>query len=168
MFHLRRYCLFLLLFPMLCGAQAQRTPGALPKTDFSGRWRMIKDVSDFHGFQMPDIVVRVVDDHDPAMNVHTIQTTGQNTTTTDITYFTDGSITKNVVNGRDAESKCYWDGNVLVVRTEMKNAKGLDELITDRWELSGDKQTLTIASHVETEKGSVDMKMVCAREKPGT
>jgi hypothetical protein len=73
-----------------------------------------------------------------------------------------------VVNGRDAQSKCYWDGNVLVVRTEMKNSKGLDELITDRWELSSDKQTLTISSHVETEKGSVDMKMVCAREKLGT
>jgi hypothetical protein len=168
MFHLRRYCLFLAFVPLLCWGQAQRTPGALPKTDFSGRWRMMKNLSEFHGFQMPDIVVRIVDDHDPAMNIHTVQTTGQNTTTSDITYFTDGSITKNVVNGRDAQSKCYWDGNVLVVRTEMKNSKGLDELITDRWGLSSDKQTLTISSHVETEKGSVDMKMVCSREKLGT
>jgi hypothetical protein len=168
MFHLRRYRLFLAFVPLLCWGQAQRTPGALPKTDFSGRWRMMKNLSEFRGFQMPDIVVRIVDDHDPAMNIHTVQTTGQNTTTSDITYFTDGSITKNVVNGRDAQSKCYWDGNVLVVRTEMKNSKGLDELITDRWELSSDKQTLTISSHVETEKGSVDMKMVCAREKLGT
>jgi hypothetical protein len=168
MFHLRRYRLFLAFVPLLCWGQAQRTPGALPKTDFSGRWRMMKNLSEFRGFQMPDIVVRIVDDHDPAMNIHTVQTTGQNTTTSDITYFTDGSITKNVVNGRDAQSKCYWDGNVLVVRTEMKNSKGLNELITDRWELSSDKQTLTISSHVETEKGSVDMKMVCAREKLGT
>jgi hypothetical protein len=168
MFHLRRYRLLLALVPLLCSGQAQRTPGALPKIDFSGRWRMVKELSDFHGFQMPDIVVRIVDDHDPAMNVHTIQTTGQKTTTTDITYFTDGSITKNVVNGRDAESKCYWDGNVLVVRTSMKNSSGIDELISDRWDLSSDKQTLTISSHVETEKGSVDMKMVCTREKLGT
>ncbi len=168
MFHLRRYRLFLVLIPLLCCAQAQRTPGALRTTDFSGRWRMMKDLSDFHGFQMPDIVVRIVDDHDPAMNIHTIQTTGKNTTTSDITYFTDGSVTKNVINGRDAESKCYWDGKVLVVRTSMKNSKGIDELITDRWELSDDKKTLTISSHVETEKGSVDMKMVCAREKLGT
>ncbi len=168
MFHLRRYCSLLAVVPLVCLGQAQRTPGALPKTDFSGRWRMVKELSDFRGFQMPDIVVRIVDDHDPAMNVHTIQTTGQKTTTSDITYFTDGSITKNVVNGRDAESKCYWDGNVLVVRTSMKNSSGIDELISDRWDLSQDKQTLTISSHVETEKGSVDMKMVCAREKLGT
>ena len=81
---------------------------------------MLKEQSEFHGFQMPDIIVRVVDYHDPTMNVHTIQTSGQRTSIADLTYFTDGSITKNVINGRDAESKCYWDGNVLVVRTSMK------------------------------------------------
>ena len=129
---------------------------------------MLKEQSEFHGFRSPDIVVRIVDDHDPAMNVHTIQTAAEKTTTSDVTYFTDGSITKNVINGRDAESKCFWDGPVLVVRTTMKTSKGDDELISDRWELSEDKQILTISSHVETEKGEVDMKMVCAREKTGS
>ncbi len=125
---------------------------------------MLKDQSDFHGFREPDMIIRVVDDHDPAMNVHTIQTAGEKTTTSDLTYFTDGSITKNTVNGRDAESKCYWDGPVLVVRTSLKTATGEDELVTDRWELSPDKQTLTISSHIDTDKGGVDMKLVMARE----
>jgi hypothetical protein len=156
--------LCLLAFAWCAPAQAPRTPGALPNQDFSGRWRMVKEQSDFHGFQAPDIVVRIVDDHDPTMNVRTIQTSGQKTTTSDVTYFTDGSVTKNVINGRDAESKCYWDGKVLVVRTSMKTSKGDDELVSDRWQLSEDKQTLTIDSHVETDKGSVDMKMVCARQ----
>ncbi len=163
-----RLLLVLLFAPLLGLSQAPRTPGALPRPDFSGRWRMMKDESDFHGFSMPDIVVRIVDDHDPALNVHTIQTTGQKTTTTDITYFTDGSITKNVINGREAESKCYWDGNVLVVRTAMKNSKGEDEEITDHWDLSEDKQRLTVASHVDTDKGAIDMKLVSNREKVGT
>jgi hypothetical protein len=165
MFLSRLFLAVLLVFPSIAISQVQRTPGALAKTDFSGRWRMVKELSDFHGFSMPNIVVRIVDYHDPALNVHTIQTTGEKTNTTDITYFTDGSINKNVINGRDAESKCYWDGAVLVVRTSMKNSKGDEQLITDRWELSEDKQTLTISSHVETDKGEVDMKMVCARQK---
>ena len=153
----------------MAAGQAPKTPGALPKPDYSGRWRMQKDQSEFHGFRMPDIVVRVIDDHDPVVNVHTVQTAGQKTTTSDITYFTDGSITKNVINGRDAESKCYWDGNVLVVRTSMKTSQGDDELISERWQLSEDKQTLTIASHVDTDKGGVDMKLVSTREKvPGS
>ena len=125
----------------------------------------MKSQSDFHGFREPDMIIRVVDHHDPAVNVHTIQTAGQKTGTSDITYFTDGSITKNSVNGRDAESKCYWDGSVLVVRTSMKTATGEDELVTDRWELSSDKQMLTISSHIDTDKGGVDMKLVMAREE---
>jgi len=163
---LRRQCLFLFtLTAIVSNAQAPRTPGALPKTDYSGRWRMVKDQSDFHGFKQPDMIIRIVDHHDPAMNVHTIQTTGQKTITSDITYFTDGSITKNIINGREAESKCYWDGPVLVVRTSMKTSTGEDELVTDRWQLSPDKHTLTIDSHIETEKGAVDMKLVMAREQ---
>lgn len=165
---LSRRSLALFVFAPLLAGQLQRNPGALARTDYSGRWHMLKEQSEFHGFQMPDSVVRVVDDRDPAMNVHTIQTRGGKTSTTDITYFTDGSITKNVINGRDAESKCYWDGTVLVVRTSMKTAKGDDELISDRWELSADKQTLTISSHIETEKGGIDMKLVCGREKTGS
>ena len=167
MSHPRLRLLVFAFLASLVSAQATRTPGALPKTDFTGRWRMLKDQSDFHGFQIPDIVVRIVDDHDPAINVHTIQTVGEKTTTADITYFSDGSITKNVINGREAESKCFWDGSTLVVRTKMKNSKGDDELVSDRWELTDDKQTLIISSHVDTDKGSVDMKMVCAREKVG-
>jgi hypothetical protein len=47
----------------------------------------------------------------------------------------------------------------------MKTAKGDPELIEDRWELSADKQLLTTTSHIETEKGEVDMTLVCARQK---
>jgi hypothetical protein len=147
---------------------AQETPAASPHTNFSGRWRMDKDQSDFAKFKMPDIVVRVVDQHDPTMNIHTVQTTGTKTSVSDVSYFTDGSITKNVINGRDAESKTFWDGPTLVARTNMKDSKGEAELILDRWDLSGDGNTLTITSHIETPRGEVNMKLVCAREKTGS
>ena len=166
---LSRRCIFVLAAsPLVVRGQAQRTPGALPRTDFSGRWRMDKELSDFHGFKIPSIVVRIVDDHQPTLNVHTIQTTGEKTNTSDATYFTDGSVTKNVINGREAESKCFWDGAALVIRTSMNNAQGEAEQISDRWELSEDKQTLTISSHVDTDKGGVDMKLVSKREKVGS
>ncbi|MBV8073544.1 MAG: hypothetical protein JO270_26855 [Acidobacteriaceae bacterium] len=145
---------------------AQQTPGEVEPqhTDFSGRWRMVKSQSDFGQFHAPDIVVRVVDQHNPTMNVHTIQTTGDKTTTTDLTYFTDGTITNNVINGRDAESKGFWDGAVLVIRTAMKTKSGENEQIADRWELSSNHETLTISSHVETPRGDFDMKMVCEHD----
>ncbi len=140
----------------------QQTP---VHANFSGRWRMDKEKSSFATFVMPDIVVRVIDQHDPTMNVHTVQTNGPKTSTVDATYLTDGSIATNVINSRDATSKAFWDGKALVIRTNMKTAKNEDEEIEDRYELSEDGQTLTTTSHVTTEKGEVTMTMVCSKEK---
>ncbi len=126
---------------------------------------MDKDKSDFGTFAKPDIVVRVIDQRDPTMNVHTVQTNGQKTSTVDAVYTTDGSVANNVINGRDAASKSFWDGKALVIRTNMKTAKNEDEEIEDRYELSDDGQTLTTTSHVTTAKGEVTMTMVCSREK---
>jgi hypothetical protein len=137
------------------------------RANFSGRWRMNKEKTDFAKFKTPDMIVRVIDHHDPTMNVHTVQTTGVNTSSSDVSYFTDGSTSKNVINGRDATSRTYWDGSALVVKTDMKTAKNEDEEIEDRYELSEDGATLTTTSHVVTSKGDITMKLVSDKEKVG-
>ena len=128
---------------------------------------MDKEKSDFAKFKMPDMIVRVIDHHDPTMNVHTVQTTGAKTNTSDVSYFTDGSTSNNLINGRDATSRTFWDGDALVVQTDMKTAKNEDEQIEDRYELSDDGSTLTTTSHVVTSKGDVTMKLVCSKENVG-
>jgi hypothetical protein len=158
----------LLLFAGQAGADAGSVSADTPKhANFSGRWRMNKEKSDFATFKMPDMIVRVIDHRDPTMNVHTVQTIAGKTSSSDVSYFTDGSISTNVVNGRDATSKSYWDGNALVVRTDMKTAKDEDEQIEDRYELSDDGAMLTTTSHVVTSKGDVTMTLVCDKEKAG-
>jgi hypothetical protein len=136
-----------------------------PKPNFSGRWRMIREKSVFHGFKTPDIVVRVVDHHETTLNLHTVQTMGTKTSISDVSYSTDGSITTNTINGHDASSKAFWDGSALVIRTSMKTPSGGNEEIEDRWELSEDGQMLTTTSHVTTDKGGADLTLVCAKEK---
>ena len=136
-------------------------------TDFSGRWRMDKAKSDFGKAPVPDIVVRVVEQHDPTLNLHTVQTTGTKTSISDVTYSTNGAETTNVINGHDAISRTFWDGPALVVRTTVKLPSG-DEDVEDRWELSPDKQTLTTTSRVRTAKGGADLVLVCTRENGGS
>lgn len=127
---------------------------------------MAKDKSNFQSFTTPDLLVQVVEDHSPTMNVHTIETKDGKTSTADVTYFTDGRPSSNVINGREATSKTYWDGSVLVVRTDMKDSKNNDIEMEDRWELSPDKQTLTRSSHVITSNGGeVTLTLVCEKEK---
>jgi hypothetical protein len=140
--------------------------GASPEhPNFSGRWRMIKDKSDFAHAAVPDIVVRVIDQRGSTLNVHTIQTTGTTTKTADVSYFIDGSPSTNVINNHPATSKTFWDGAALNVRTTLKLSNGDEELIEDRWELSDDGNTLTTTSHVSTPKGGTILKLVCEKEK---
>jgi hypothetical protein len=154
----------ILLLAVAAFSLTAQSPDTPVKPNFSGRWRMLKDKSTFAGFKVPDLIARVIDQRDPVMNVHTVTTADGKTNIADVVYSTDGATTDNVINGRSAQSKSYWDGATLVIRTTMKTAKGDDEVIEDRWALSDDKQTLTTASHIETDKGQVDMTLVCARQ----
>lgn len=155
----------MVFWPTLTMAQAPETSA---KPNFSGRWRMDKNKSNFGNFQIPDIVVQVVEHRDPTLNVHTVETRGKQTTTADVSYFTDGTPSSNVINGRQAESKAYWDGKALNIRTTEKTSKGQDVVIEDRWELSDDGETLTRTSHIITDKGSVDMTLISLKEKTGS
>jgi hypothetical protein len=149
------------LFAALLPAAAQNSP---VRQNFTGRWRMIKDQSDFGKFTVPNIVTRAVDHHDPTLNVHTVQTTGKNTTTSDVSYFTDGKESSNIMSGRDATSKAFWDGPVLMIRTETKDSKGENIEIVDRWDLSSGGRILTITSHVAGPDGGADLKLVCQKQ----
>lgn len=176
--YMLRY-LSLLFIPVLVFStpvQKPRQPGTpgtprnylAGKPNFSGRWRMVKDKSNFSGFTVPDVLVQVVEDKIPVMNVHTVQTKGSKTSTADVMYFTDGRESTNIINGRDATSKAYWDGSDLIVRTNMKDSKGNDVEMEDRWALSPDKQTLTRSSHVVTSTGGeVTLTLVCQKENAG-
>jgi len=144
-------------------AQTESPP---QKTNFSGRWRMVKEKSDFARATAPEAIIRVIDQRGVTMNVHTIQTMGKKTVSADISYLLDGSEAQNILNGHDAVSKAFWDGPALMIRTTLKFANGDEEVVTDRWELSPDGDTLTTTSHVVTTKGEADLKLVCVKEKP--
>ncbi len=127
---------------------------------------MVKEKSEFNGFKIPDVVIRVVDHKGQMINLHTIQTTSDKTTMSDVSYFTDNSITMNTIKGRDAQCRAFWDGQALIVRTKMIMANGEREVIEDRWELSADGNTLTTESHITTETNEAILTLVCQREVP--
>lgn len=151
------------LAPVFAGQKP--APDAPPvRPNFSGRWRMVKDKSAFNGFKVPDVVIRVVDHHDPMINLHTIQTTADRTTMSDVSYFTDNTVTMNTIKGRDAQCRAFWDGKTLVVRTKMILENGEHEVIEDRWDLSADGKMLTTESHIVTDTGEATLTLVCEKE----
>jgi hypothetical protein len=157
----------LLLVLTLCSvATAQQGSGDKPEEhpNFSGRWRMVKDLSQFDKFKVPDIITRIVDQHGTTMNVHTVQTTGKDTTTSDVSYFTDGTESQNMMSGRSATSKAFWDGSALMIRTITRDSKNEDIEIVDRWELSSDGKQLVNTSDIGTPSGGAHLKLVCDKQ----
>lgn len=158
----RRTALFALAVCPLMFGQSDTHPS---HPNFSGRWRMDKSRSDFASAAMPDAIIRVIDQHETTLNIHTIQTTGTSTKSADVSYFIDGSPSTNIINNHEATSKTFWDGPALDVRTTLKMANGDEQVIEDRYELSDDSNTLTTTSHITTPKGGVVMKLVCEKEQ---
>jgi hypothetical protein len=154
-----------LVFALCSAAPAFQNDTEAAHPNFSGRWRMVKEKSDFAHAVMPDMIVRVIEQRDITLNVHTVQTSGTATKTADVSYFIDGSSSTNVINNHEATSKTFWDGRALEVRTTLKLANGDEELIEDRWELSDDGETLTTTSHITTPKGATHLTLVCEKEK---
>lgn len=153
---------------LVCAGQTSDSEATAKHPNYSGRWKMNKEKSDFGKFKAPDMIIRVVDEHEPTLNIHTIQTTDGKSSSSDVSYFVDGRESGNVLSGRDATSKSFWDGSTLAIRTETTNSKGEATQMVDRWDLSADGQTLTITSHIETPNGEADLKLVCDKEKAGS
>jgi hypothetical protein len=168
--HCSRRAALNLIFPVaaVLSVRSGHAQEASKRPNFSGRWRMIKEQSQFGSFNQPDIIVRIVDHHDPTLNVHTVQTSGKKTSTADVSYFTDGTEASNVMSGRDAKSKAFWDGPALMIRTNTTNSKNEATEIVDRWELSPDGQILTTSSDITTPTGEAHLKLVCQKEAAGS
>lgn len=122
----------------------------------------MKDQSDFGTFNrnVPDMVIRVIDQRGTTLNLHTVETLHGQTSVSDVVYYTDGRESNNNRGGRPATSKTFWDGDALMIRTDTTDSKGQPVEIVERWTLSPDGKTLTTTSDF----GNVHLRLVCKLE----
>lgn len=135
------------------------------KPNFTGEWQMDAAHSDFGGFPKPTTVLRSIVQKNPELTVATTQRGVNGESTSHALYRLDGVDTTNQFSSGEGTSHTFWDGNTLVIRTDMKGRNDLEIEMQDRWSLSPDGNTLTVASHIETSKGTTDLKLVCTRVK---
>jgi hypothetical protein len=157
----RRFLLLLLFSTLLCSAFAQ-TQG---KPNFTGEWQMDSAKSEFGKFPVPTAILRKIVQNGPDLTIDTTQRASNGEQTARVHYRTDGGETTNQLASGPATSHAFWDGQTLVIRTTMKGKGDIDVLMEERWDLSPDGRTLTTTSHIETSKGSTDLKLVCEKVK---
>jgi hypothetical protein len=133
---------------------------AQAKTDFSGTWKVNAAKSDFGPMPAPDTMTEKITHQDPSLKANVASTGGpQGDMTYDINYTTDGKECVNHVGDNEFKSTLNWDGDVLVAETK-GSFSGTDFTSKDRWTLSADGKTLTIARHVTSAMGDADIKLV--------
>jgi len=153
---------FLLLLSTVFFAAFGQTQG---KPNFTGEWQMDSARSDFGKFPIPTAILRKIVQNGPDLTIDTTQRASNGEQTARVHYRTDGGETTNRLASGPASSHAFWDGQTLVIRTTMKGKGDIDVLMEEHWELSHDGKTLTTTSHIETSKGSTDLKLVCDKVK---
>jgi len=147
----------LMVAALLCGgAAAQDTP------DFSGEWTMNAAESDFGQFPAPSSFVRKIEHNDPELKYTTIQSGQAGTTTSELSYTTDGTEQVNDIRGARTSGSARWDGDVLEIRST--RGGGATEIrMVERWTLSDDGKALRVDGTVETVAGSQKLLIVLER-----
>lgn len=151
----QRWAGFLLL---VVGAAA-----ANAKPNFTGEWKLNASKSEFGPMPAPASRVDKIKHADPDLAVSTTASGPQGEATFDLKYTTDGKECTNELRGNPTKSTAAWDGDALVINTKA-NFQGNDITLTDKWTLSEDGKTLTVARHIKAPQGEFDQKTVLEKQ----
>lgn len=133
-------------------ARAQAVP------NLSGTWKLDPARSDF-GPAPAQQRTEAIDHQEPKL---VIERTIDGTVGT-LTYSVDGKPHQNSFGGGMSTSTLAWDGPVLVMTSEVQSPQGLVKIV-DRFSLSEDGKTLTIARAVDYPGQPFDQTLVFAKQ----
>jgi hypothetical protein len=132
-------------------------------TDFSGTWVLNVMRSDFAGETPPSSKMQQVE-HKEGELIVTIDEIGERGTVHGVAHYTtDGQDSVNDVLGHPMTSSISWDGAVMIMRTWGRFGN-LDVMLIDRWSLSPDGRTLTIARQFQGHGQIIDQTLVFDRK----
>jgi hypothetical protein len=131
--------------------------------NFSGEWKMNAAKSNFAPLPQPDRLVRKIVQHDSHLKIKTTQFGQQREIVTDLAYTTDGAECKNIIRGQQFTGNARWDGDTLSIESK-RTVQGMEIVQTERWTLSTDGRTMTIANNVETPQGAFDITIVLEKQ----
>jgi protein-S-isoprenylcysteine O-methyltransferase Ste14 len=146
---------------LICAAFrfAQNTP------NFTGEWKLNIGKSDFGVLRAPEHRVDHMRHEEPVLRVASRQSRGDRQSASEIECRTDGSDCTVSIRGSDLKlaATARWRGRALVVdsRGEYNAAQFR---MSDRWTLSPDGKTLTIARSISSDSGETHQNLVLEKQ----
>ena len=120
---------------------------AQDKPNFSGRWLLEIEKSDFSHFPVPDAQTNVIEHKGSNIKVtQTIRVASMpgGEASSERHYTTDGKESVNRLGPRDAKSTVKWDGNKMIIITMLETPDGTGE-IEESWELTGGGKQMAVS-----------------------
>jgi hypothetical protein len=137
---------------------------ALAKPDFTGDWKLNTSKSTFGDVPPPDSMTIKVTHGEPKLSTVSKQSGQMGEIEMKGEYTTDGKeCTNEGFQGAPMKSVVKWDGDVLGFETKGQFG-GEDFTLTQKWTLSDDGKTLTVAQHIATSMGDFDQKLIFDRQ----
>lgn len=131
--------------------------------NFSGEWTLNATQSNFGPMPAPTTLTQTITHDDPSLKVVSAQT-GVFDFNADFSYTTDGKECPNQLNDFKVTSVVTWDGDTLLFNSKM-DFQGNAMTSSDKWTLSPDGKTLTIARHFSGPMGEGDQTVVMDKTK---
>jgi hypothetical protein len=152
-----------LMSTLLVIAAASNMAVAGDKPDFSGNWKLDTDKSTFGPLPPPASMTAKIKHTEPDLVIETTSDNGQGAQTSTSKYSTDGKETTNSMMGNDVKSKAGWEGNVLVVNSNMDMGGAAVKLVA-KYSLSDDGKTLTQTLNIDSPQGAFDLAFVLVKQ----
>jgi hypothetical protein len=136
---------------------------AQAKPNLSGEWVLNEAKSDFGRLPAPAKFVRKIEHNDPDLKMVTTQSGRRGEVTTELKYTTDGKECTNVIRGAEVKGTAKWEGDTLVINSK-RELQGATIAFQERWTMSADGNTLSIATHITSPQGEADLKFVLEKQ----
>jgi hypothetical protein len=143
-----------------CAILALAALPALAKPDFSGDWKLNTTKSTFGEMPAPDSMSYKVTHAEPKLTTALKQSSQMGDFDINATYTTDGKeCTNEGFMGAPTKSVVKWDGDTLVIETKGQFGDS-NFTMTQKWTLSADGKTLTVAQTFKSDMGEGDQKLI--------
>lgn len=137
---------------------------AADKPNFSGKWVLDTEKSDFGQMPAPSSQTQEVDHKDPKLKIKTTTKGPQGDRTAEASYTTDGEENTNPgPQGTEIKSKTKWDGSKLL-STRKLSIQGNDIEISDVQVLAEDGKSFTVERTMKSPMGEMTQKLIFKKE----
>jgi len=137
---------------------------ALAKTDFTGDWKLNTSKSTFGEMPAPDSMTIKITHVEPKLDTVSKQSGQMGEIEMKSSYTTDGKeCTNEGFQGAPMKSVVKWDGDALAIETKGQFGD-MDFTMTQKWTLSSDGKTLTVAQNFKSAMGEGDQKLIFEKQ----